>query len=532
MSFARTVLGDVDPADLGVVYAHEHLVINGARPVQLFADFQLADADKAVAELAPAQALGLRTVVDAMPADCGRDVLLLAEIARRSGVHVIAPTGLHHERYYHDRHWSVRLSVEEIAGLFTADIEEGIDELDYDGPIVKRTPHRAGVMKIAGSTGGPSARDERVFAAAAIAQHRTGCPILTHCEGGTGALEQVEVLVTHGGDPAHVVLSHVDKVVDRAYQRDIAATGARVEYDQGFRWGDKPNGTLQLLEWAAEDGLLGHITLGLDAARQGYWTQFGGSPGWAWLLDGFATAMRERGLGDAEQHLLFVDAPERVHLRQRTRLNRAASRTSNAGARMASTGSGAEESDGMTPRERILAAIDHRESDRIPIDLGSSIVTSIAKAAYVPLREHLGLPPEEVVVYDEVQQLPYVGEDVLARFGVDTRMVQLPPAHVSGVEIVDDGEYWAMWDRWGSKMRMPKDKPLYYDWVEFPIKDLTLEALDAYRGRNPTRRRSWPGFAGAPRSCAPRPTSRWWARASSAAASSSSPAGPWAWRPS
>jgi len=139
----------------------------------------------------------------------------------------------------------------------------------------------------------------------------------------------------------------------------------------------------------------------------------------------------------------------------------------------------------MTPRERILAAIDHRETDRIPIDLGSSIVTSITKAAYVPLREHLGLPEEDVVVYDEVQQLPYVGEDVLTRFGVDTRMVQLPPTHVSGVKIVDDGDYWAMWDRWGSKMRMPKDKPLYYDWVEFPIKELTLEALDAYQWPEP-----------------------------------------------
>ena len=93
MAFARTVLGDIAPEELGVVYAHEHLVIHGGRPVQLFPDFQLADVDKAVAELAPAQALGLRTVVDAMPADCGRDVLLLAEIARRSGVHVIAPIG-------------------------------------------------------------------------------------------------------------------------------------------------------------------------------------------------------------------------------------------------------------------------------------------------------------------------------------------------------------------------------------------------------------------------------------------------------
>jgi phosphotriesterase-related protein len=309
VAFARTVLGDVSPDELGVVHAHEHLVINGGRPVQLFADFLLADVEKAVAELAPAQELGLRTVVDAMPADCGRDVLMLAEISRRSGVHVIAPSGVHHERFYDDRHWSLRLSADELAGLFVADIESGIDELDYGGPIVRRTAHRAGVLKVAGSTYGPTARDERVFAAAAQGQIRTGCPILTHCEGGQGALEQVEVLVRHGADPAHVLLSHVDRVVDRSYQRDIAATGARVEYDQGFRWGDQPNGTLQLLEWAAEDGLLGHITLGLDAARQGYWTQYGGAPGWAFLLGPFAALMRERGLGAAEQRMLFVETP-------------------------------------------------------------------------------------------------------------------------------------------------------------------------------------------------------------------------------
>jgi predicted metal-dependent phosphotriesterase family hydrolase len=309
MPYARTVLGDIAPEALGIVYAHEHLVIHGGRPVELFPDFELADVDKAVAELAPVQALGLRTVVDAMPADCGRDVLMLAQISLRSGVHVIAPSGLHHERYYHDRHWSVRLDEEEIADLFVADITEGIDELDYNGPVVKRTEHRAGVMKVAGSTGGLSARDQKVFVAAALAQQRTGCPILTHCEGGTGAIEQVEWLVRHGADPAHIVLSHVDKVVDREYMRTIAATGARVEYDQGFRWGDEPNGTLQLLAWAAEDGLLGHVTLGLDAARQGYWTQFGGSPGWAYLLAGFSDLLRARGLGDAELHTLFVEAP-------------------------------------------------------------------------------------------------------------------------------------------------------------------------------------------------------------------------------
>ncbi|MEZ4596007.1 MAG: aryldialkylphosphatase [Chloroflexota bacterium] len=309
----RTVLGDIDAAELGVTYSHEHLVIAGSRTVELFPDFRLDDVDQAVAELASAQALGLRSVIDAMPADTGRDVLLLAEVSRRSGVHLVAPTGVHHQRYYPERHWSQLLSIEEVTGLLVADIIEGIDALDYGSPIVKRTSHRAGVIKVAGSADGPSDRDARFFEAAAAAQRATGCPILTHCENGTGALEQAALLERHGAALGHVALSHVDKVVDRAHQRELFATGVFVEYDQAFRWKGGPNGTLQLLEWAAEDGHLNQVLLGLDAARRGYWAAYGGTPGMAYLLGDFAAAMRDRGLGDAEQHTLFVANPARCY---------------------------------------------------------------------------------------------------------------------------------------------------------------------------------------------------------------------------
>ena len=43
MTFVRTVLGDIDPSALGVTYAHEHLVIDGGRPVLMQADFDLGD---------------------------------------------------------------------------------------------------------------------------------------------------------------------------------------------------------------------------------------------------------------------------------------------------------------------------------------------------------------------------------------------------------------------------------------------------------------------------------------------------------
>jgi predicted metal-dependent phosphotriesterase family hydrolase len=271
MAFVRTVLGDIEPTELGITYSHEHLIIDGGLPVLRFPDFRLDDVASMVEEIGSAVALGLRSVVDAMPADAGRNVRKLAEVSRLSGVNVIAPTGLHHARYYVPDHWSERATVDEIADLFAADVVDGIDERDYSGPIVRRTAHRAGVVKVAGSEGGPSPRDEKGFAAAAAAHVRTGVPILTHCEDGTGAA------------------------------------------DQGFRWADRPNGTLQLIEWMLEDGLGGRIVLGMDAARRSYLSVHSGGPGLAWLLDGFSSQMAERGVDDPTRHRFFVDNPARVY---------------------------------------------------------------------------------------------------------------------------------------------------------------------------------------------------------------------------
>ena len=307
-SFIRTVLGDVEPP-VGAAYAHEHLVIDGGRPVELSPDFLLADVERMADELTAAHAAGLRMAIDAMPADCGRNPAKLAELSRRTGVAIVAATGLHHERFYGDGHWSRRASVEELADLFAEDIEDGIDERDYSGPIVRRTTVRAGMVKVAGSEGGPSARDLPIFHAAAAAHQRTGAPVHTHCEAGTGALEQLRLLVDDGVPRDRISLSHVDKIVDRGYHREILAAGAFVVYDQAFRWGDRPNGTLQLLEWAAEDDHIDRVMLGMDAARQGYYRAFGGEPGLPYLLTEFAAAMATVGLDAAHQRAIFVENP-------------------------------------------------------------------------------------------------------------------------------------------------------------------------------------------------------------------------------
>jgi uroporphyrinogen decarboxylase len=139
----------------------------------------------------------------------------------------------------------------------------------------------------------------------------------------------------------------------------------------------------------------------------------------------------------------------------------------------------------MNARERVLLALNHKEPDRIPVDLGATIVSSITRRAYTDLKQYLGMPLEEVAMLDHVQQLPYVDEALMERFGVDFRLVQLPAATATGLNIFEEGDYYAFVDRWGSKLHMPKEGGLYFDWVEFPFTETTFEALDSYEWPRP-----------------------------------------------
>jgi uroporphyrinogen decarboxylase len=139
----------------------------------------------------------------------------------------------------------------------------------------------------------------------------------------------------------------------------------------------------------------------------------------------------------------------------------------------------------MKSRERVMQSLNHKEPDRVPIDLGATIVSSIVKKTYIELKQYLGMPVGEIKMLDYVQQLPYVDNELMERFGVDFRMVQLPAATTVGVDIFEEGDYYAFIDRWGSKLHMPKKGGLYFDWVDFPIKEATMSALDAYRWPQP-----------------------------------------------
>ncbi len=73
----------------------------------------------------------------------------------------------------------------------------------------------------------------------------------------------------------------------------------------------------------------------------------------------------------------------------------------------------------MTSRERVWSAIEHRQPDRVPVDLGSTPSSGIAAIAYHRLCTHLGLLGNRTRIYDVVQQLAQPEEIVLDRFRID-----------------------------------------------------------------------------------------------------------------
>lgn len=304
----RTVLGDVAPDRLGVTYLHEHLIIDSPLVADRFPHIHLPSVEDAVAELQTCTGVG--AMVDAMPCAAGRNVGKLVAVSQVTGIHVIASTGLHAARYYDPHPWTQSEPAEVLADLFTADIDEGIDRYDYTGPVVRRTPYRAGVVKVATLGGELSEPERRLFEAAAETHRRTGAPILTHCEDGRGASQQVEALDVPLG---RVVLSHTDKHADPGYHRDLLASGVNLEYDQALRQeAGERRGTAWLLTTMLAEGYERQLMLGTDGARRSLWRTLGGTPGLAWLVTGFADVLDHWGVDAATRRTLLVDNPARL----------------------------------------------------------------------------------------------------------------------------------------------------------------------------------------------------------------------------
>ncbi|NLU76504.1 phosphotriesterase [Streptomyces sp. HNM0575] len=225
----RTVLGDIPGDLLGVCDAHAHLFLRTpASPGE-----ELADQDAAEAESAAFAEAGGTAAVQWTPYGMGRSAGALAEIARRTGLHLVAATGLHQAVHYAGQERGQAgqpagpgTQVADLARLFVDELTLGVSR-----SVCGEAP-RAGLIKVAGALGGLDDHASRTLHAAAEAHHATGAPVAVHLDGGTAAHDVLDLLCDRRGVPPHrVLLGHPGRLPDPRLHLALARRGAWLVFD-------------------------------------------------------------------------------------------------------------------------------------------------------------------------------------------------------------------------------------------------------------------------------------------------------------
>lgn len=148
----------------------------------------------------------------------------------------------------------------------------------------------------------------------------------------------------------------------------------------------------------------------------------------------------------------------------------------------------------MYSKERMALALSHKEPDRVPLDMGGSLVSGITGPAYENLLRFNGRSDDiELAEIAYLTVLPI--DDFQIAMGVD--VLGIYPENYSAYKFIlhDDAEkYWFI-DPWGTKMTKPKDSGMFYDFTEFPLSNATIDDLDRYPFPDPTDKKRTEGIA-------------------------------------
>lgn len=232
MPMVETVKGPVDAGELGFTLIHEHLrcqdeavaaqwpdrlTIREEEPHGVAGDGY----DEAVVAARRALDLGVRTIVDPTAMFLGRDIEFMRRVAEETGLQVVPCTGIY--TYDHLPAFFENRSPEQIADMFVADIEQGI----------QGTEIKAAFIKCAADEPGVTENVEKVHRAAAKASVRTGAPIMAHSRpaSGTGP-QQIAIFEEEGVDLSRVQIAHTGDTDDLDYIEGVLDKGVYIGLDR------------------------------------------------------------------------------------------------------------------------------------------------------------------------------------------------------------------------------------------------------------------------------------------------------------
>lgn len=230
----NTVRGPVAIDDLGVTLIHEHFVFGypGFDGYNSLSDFDKEECKKRCKEMVQPlkEKYGLKTIVDATPNECGRDVRLLREISEYCDIHIIVISGYYYDgpgggatAYLRMRQAFFQNSEQEIYDLMKKEMYEGIDGTDI----------KAGFLKCSTAVGGPTDYDEWSFRAASrLANEDPDVRIMTHTSEGTGAMAQAQLFLDNKVNPAQVMIGHFCDDTNIANLMPVLELGFYCGYDR------------------------------------------------------------------------------------------------------------------------------------------------------------------------------------------------------------------------------------------------------------------------------------------------------------
>ena len=343
-SKVQTVLGLIQPKELGITLPHEHLICDGStwctepaeasekrlvrhpvtmdilwwlryHPFQNYDDCQLLDEKTAIDEVLIYKAFGGRSIVEVTIRGICPDPLAVARISRVTDINIVMGTGYYVAQSYP----AVRVNMdakseEEIAEEFIADILEGFAS----------TGVRAGIIGELGCSWPLTDNEKKVLRAGARAQKATGAAINVHPGQNEGAaMECIRVLEKAGADLSRTIMSHCDRAVrERKNRLELAKTGCTIEYDlfgrEGyyptrFRVLDIPNDAQRLneLKELADKGYQNQLLISHDNWTKTSLCRYGGW-GYAHILRDTVPVMKLKGFSKELIDTLLIENPKRL----------------------------------------------------------------------------------------------------------------------------------------------------------------------------------------------------------------------------
>jgi len=309
MATVNSVLGPLDTADLGFTLTHEHIVTSSAGILQtypeLYGDFDRF-VEQPAATLTEAQEGGVHTIIDLTTLDLGRNIRLLADLSRRTGVQIIAATGIWRDipRALWNR------GPDEIAALFVREIEQGIEG----------TGVKAGIIKVANDAEGVTREGEIILRAAARAAKQTDVRISTHTYAPHRVGEQqVAVFEDEGFDLNRVYIGHSNDSTDLEYLQGLLRKGVWLGLDRhqtsapvGPDWEGRAQTLAALIKAGAGDRLMvSHdwSVLGVARTSDPLASRRYNPDGWLFATRKLYPRLRELGIDQSQIDRLNNDNP-------------------------------------------------------------------------------------------------------------------------------------------------------------------------------------------------------------------------------